>query len=34
MLWDEGVWEPQGDVVKGARALKFALNGKRLRGNT
>jgi len=34
MLWDEGFWEPQGDVEEGLRAgaLKFALNGKRLRG--
>jgi bifunctional non-homologous end joining protein LigD len=35
MLWDEGYWSPQTDVENGLRAgsLKFALNGKRLKGN-
>jgi bifunctional non-homologous end joining protein LigD len=34
MLWDEGTWEPYGDVDKGLRegALKFVLNGRRLQG--
>jgi bifunctional non-homologous end joining protein LigD len=34
MLWDEGYWEPYGDVAEGLRAgsLKFTLYGKRLRG--
>jgi bifunctional non-homologous end joining protein LigD len=34
MLWDEGSWEPQGDVDKGLRegALKFVLKGRRLKG--
>lgn len=34
MLWDEGYWEPQGDVEQGLRkgALKFVLKGRRLKG--
>ncbi len=34
MLWDEGVWEPQGDVDAGLQkgALKFVLDGRRLKG--
>jgi len=34
MLWDEGYWEPNGDVKDGLRAgmLKFILNGRRLKG--
>lgn len=34
MLWDEGFWEPQGNVEDGLREgmLKFVLKGKRLRG--
>nr|WP_315019788.1 DNA ligase D [uncultured Aminipila sp.] len=34
MLWDEGFWEPYGNVEEGLRKgeLKFALNGKRLKG--
>ncbi|WP_331654427.1 DNA ligase D [Aminipila sp.] len=34
MLWDEGFWEPYGNVEEGLRKgeLKFELNGKRLRG--
>jgi bifunctional non-homologous end joining protein LigD len=34
MLWDEGVWEPQGNVEEGLRqgGLKFVLNGRRLSG--
>jgi bifunctional non-homologous end joining protein LigD len=34
MLWDTGTWEPIGDPGKGLRdgALKFTLNGKKLRG--
>ncbi len=34
MLWDEGYWTPQADVETGlgAGALKFVLNGKRLKG--
>ncbi|SPF41582.1 DNA ligase D [Candidatus Desulfosporosinus infrequens] len=34
MLWDEGYWEPNGDVEDGLRAgvLKFVLNGRRLKG--
>ena len=34
MLWDEGYWEPYGDVNDGLRAgmLKFVLNGRRLKG--
>ncbi len=35
MLWDEGTWKPLGDFGKEmeAGALKFSLNGKRLKGN-
>ncbi len=35
MLWDEGTWEPHGDVDEGlARGrLKFTLHGKKLRGD-
>ena len=34
MLWDEGTWEPYGNVEEGLRegGLKFVLNGRRLRG--
>ena len=34
MLWDEGFWEPQGDVDEGLLqgSLKFALTGRRLKG--
>ena len=34
MLWDEGYWEPHGDVEEGLRkgALKFILRGIRLKG--
>jgi len=34
MLWDEGFWEPFGDVDEGLEkgSLKFALHGKRLYG--
>jgi bifunctional non-homologous end joining protein LigD len=34
MLWDEGTWEPQGDVDTGlsAGSLKFVLKGRRLQG--
>lgn len=34
MLWDEGLWEPSGNVAKGLQngALKFVLNGRRLKG--
>lgn len=34
MLWDEGSWEPFGNVEEGLRdgALKFVLNGRRLKG--
>jgi len=34
MLWDEGYWEPYGDVEDGIRAgvLKFVLKGRRLKG--
>lgn len=34
MLWDEGLWEPNGDVADGLRAgaLKFVLQGRRLKG--
>ncbi|SDI26907.1 DNA ligase D [Desulfosporosinus hippei] len=34
MLWDEGYWEPSGDVGEGLRAgvLKFVLKGRRLKG--
>ena len=34
MLWDEGEWEPQGDVNQGLRegTIKFTLHGRRLKG--
>lgn len=34
MLWDEGFWEPQGNVEEGLREgmLKFVLKGMRLKG--
>lgn len=34
MLWDEGFWEPYGNVEEGLREgmLKFVLKGKRLKG--
>lgn len=34
MLWDEGFWEPYGNVEEGLRegALKFVLKGRRLKG--
>jgi bifunctional non-homologous end joining protein LigD len=34
MLWDEGYWEPCGDVDEGLRkgTLKFVLHGRRLKG--
>jgi bifunctional non-homologous end joining protein LigD len=34
MIWDEGYWEPHGDVDNGLRegALKFVLKGRRLKG--
>ncbi|MEA5024183.1 Multifunctional non-homologous end joining protein LigD [bioreactor metagenome] len=34
MLWDEGLWEPYGDVDEGLREgmLKFVLKGRRLKG--
>lgn len=34
MIWDEGEWEPQGDVEAGLRqgSLKFTLKGSRLKG--
>ncbi|MFD0589940.1 DNA ligase D [Paenibacillus sp. GCM10027627] len=34
MLWDEGLWEPLGNVEEGLRRgeLKFILKGRRLRG--
>ena len=34
MLWDEGIWEPYGNVEEGLSegVLKFALNGIRLKG--
>jgi bifunctional non-homologous end joining protein LigD len=34
MLWDEGYWEPYGDIDEGLRkgALKFTLYGMRLKG--
>jgi bifunctional non-homologous end joining protein LigD len=34
MLWDEGYWEPYGDVDAGLREgmLKFVLKGRRLKG--
>lgn len=35
MVWDEGTWEPHGDADEGFRTgrLKFALHGKKLKGN-
>ncbi len=35
MLWDEGFWEPYGDVEDGLRegSLKFSLKGIRLKGS-
>ncbi|WP_080797059.1 DNA ligase D [Arabiibacter massiliensis] len=35
MLWDEGTWEPHGDVDAALRdgELKFALRGRRLKGD-
>jgi len=35
MIWDEGVWEPFGSVNDGLSegSLKFALRGRRLKGN-
>ena len=34
MLWDEGFWQPSGNVEEGLRngALKFILSGRRLKG--
>lgn len=34
MIWDEGYWEPYGDVAEGLREgmLKFSLQGHRLKG--
>ena len=34
MLWDEGFWEPYGNVEEGLESgeLKFILNGRRLKG--
>ncbi|MCR6546040.1 DNA ligase D [Dehalobacterium formicoaceticum] len=34
MLWDEGFWEPHGNVEEGLRegSLKFMLKGRRLKG--
>lgn len=34
MLWDEGTWEPHGDVDEGlyGGSLKFVLRGRRLKG--
>jgi len=34
MLWDQGYWEPEGDVDKGLKAgkLKFSLTGERMKG--
>lgn len=34
MLWDEGFWEPSGNVKEGLRegVLKFVLKGRRLKG--
>lgn len=34
MLWDEGVWEPHGNVEEGLRRgeLKFVLKGRRMKG--
>jgi bifunctional non-homologous end joining protein LigD len=35
MVWDQGTWEPHVDVDEGLRTgrLKFALHGKKLKGN-
>ncbi len=35
MIWDEGFWEPRGNVEEGLRKgeLKFVLKGSRLKGN-
>ncbi|MFP4405476.1 DNA polymerase ligase N-terminal domain-containing protein, partial [Rhodosalinus sp.] len=35
MLWDEGTWEPRGDVEKGLKEgeLKMSLHGHRMQGN-
>jgi bifunctional non-homologous end joining protein LigD len=35
MLWDRGTWEPHVDVAEGLKNgnLKFALHGKKLKGN-
>ncbi|HEY0786824.1 MAG TPA: non-homologous end-joining DNA ligase, partial [Acidobacteriaceae bacterium] len=35
LLWDQGTWEPHGDVDEGLRkgSLKFALHGEKLHGN-
>jgi bifunctional non-homologous end joining protein LigD len=35
MLWDHGTWEPHVDVAEGLKKgnLKFALHGKKLKGN-
>lgn len=35
IVWDKGVWVPQGDAKAGYKAgkLKFALNGEKLAGN-
>jgi bifunctional non-homologous end joining protein LigD len=35
MLWDQGTWEPYGDVDHSLKAgvLKFALHGKKMKGN-
>jgi len=34
MVWDQGTWEPHGDVDEGLRkgSLKFSLHGEKLRG--
>jgi len=34
LLWDEGIWEPRGDVGEGLEkgSLKFNLKGRRLKG--
>lgn len=34
MIWDEGTWEPTGEVEAGLRdgSFKFALHGRRLKG--
>lgn len=35
MLWDQGTWEPHGDVDEGLKKgqLKFTLHGKKLKGD-